>query len=258
LRALKDRNFALGCFFSFVTGIGIFATIYLTPLFLGHVRGLSALQIGLAVFSTGVFQVASIPLYAFLANRVDLRWLMMFGLALFAISMWNFAPITHEWGGSELLVPQALRGMAQQFAVAPTVTLTLGGLAAERLKLASGLFNLMRNLGGAIGIAACATILNDRTNMHFLRLAEHLNIRNESMAALLQSVSNNAATLGADTLDAQSAALRQLWGLVMREAQTQTFGDTFLVIMVCFVIATAMVPLMRKVAPPKAPSADAH
>ncbi|KWR90258.1 DHA2 family efflux MFS transporter permease subunit [Cupriavidus sp. IDO] len=258
LRALKDRNFALGCFFSFVTGIGIFATIYLTPLFLGHVRGLSALQIGLAVFSTGVFQVASIPLYAFLANRVDLRWLMMFGLALFAISMWNFAPITHEWGGSELLVPQALRGMAQQFAVAPTVTLTLGSLAAERLKLASGLFNLMRNLGGAIGIAACATILNDRTNMHFLRLAEHLNIRNESMAALLQSVSNNAATLGADTLDAQSAALRQLWGLVMREAQTQTFGDTFLVIMVCFVIATAMAPLMRKVAPPKGPSADAH
>src|SRR6185369_10552895 len=166
LRALASRNFSLGCFFSFVTGIGIFATIYLTPVFLGRVRGFSALQIGIAVFSTGIFQVLSIPIYTFIARRIDLRWLMMFGLACFALSMWNFTPITHDWGWRELLLPQALRGFAQQFAVAPTVTLTLGGLAPDRLKLASGLFNLMRNLGGAIGIAACGTILNDRTNLH--------------------------------------------------------------------------------------------
>src|SRR5580704_11275155 len=87
LRALKSRNFALGCFFSFITGIGIFATIYLTPLFLGHVRGFSALQIGMAVFSTGVFQVMAVPVYAVLARRFDLRWIMMFGLALFGVSM---------------------------------------------------------------------------------------------------------------------------------------------------------------------------
>ncbi|CAG2147888.1 Colistin resistance protein EmrB [Cupriavidus numazuensis] len=258
LRALRERNFALGCFFSFVTGIGIFATIYLTPLFLGRVRGFSALDIGLAIFSTGLFQVASIPFYAFLANRVDLRWLMMFGLGLFALSMWFFAPITHDWGGAELLLPQALRGMAQQFAVAPTVTLTLGSLPPERLKLASGLFNLMRNLGGAIGIAACATVLNDRGNLHFLREAEHLNIRNEAMGAFLQGAGNQMLAAGHDLVDANTAALKQLFALAWREAQTQTFGDAFLIVMVCFVIATAMVPLMRKVAPPKAPSADAH
>ncbi|MGR5560012.1 hypothetical protein ACQKQC_27560, partial [Vibrio fortis] len=80
----------------------------------------------------------SIPLYAFLANRVDLRWLLMIGLSLFAVSMWNFAPITHDWGAAELMLPQALRGMAQQFAVAPTVTLTLGSLPPAKLKLASG------------------------------------------------------------------------------------------------------------------------
>jgi len=258
LRALKDRNFALGSFFSFVTGIGIFATIYLTPLFLGRVRGYSALEIGLAVFSTGVFQILSIPLYAFLANRVDLRWLMMFGLALFALSMWDFAPITHDWGAHELLLPQALRGMAQQFAVPPTVTLTLGGLAPDRLKLASGLFNLMRNLGGAIGIAACATILNDRTNMHFLRLAEHLNSGNEAMGQMLAGASSNLLAYGIDAGSAQAGALKQLFTLTLREAQTQTFGDVFLCVMACFIVATAMVPLMRKVAPPKAPSADAH
>jgi MFS transporter, DHA2 family, multidrug resistance protein len=258
LRALKDRNFALGCFFSFVTGIGLFATIYLTPLFLGRVRGYSALDIGLAVFSTGVFQIMSIPFYAFLANRFDLRWILMFGLGLFALSMWDFSPITHDWGGRELMLPQALRGIAQQMAVPPAVTLTLGGLAMSRLKQASGLFNLMRNLGGAIGIAACATILNDRTNLHFTRLAEHLNSTNESMNQWLNQVGGNLATLGQTGQDGITGALNQLWLLTYREAQTQTYSDAFLAIMVCFIVATVMVPLMRKVVPPAAPSPDAH
>ena len=258
LRALKERNFALGCFFSFITGIGLFATIYLTPLFLGRVRGYSALDIGLAVFSTGVFQIMTIPLYAFLANRVDLRWIMMAGLALFAVSMWDFSPITHDWGAHELMLPQALRGIAQQLAVPPAVTLTLGGLALSRLKQASGLFNLMRNLGGAIGIAACATILNDRTNLHFTRLAEHLNSSNEAMNQWLSQVGDNLATLGQTGSEGTTAALHQLWLLTFREAQTQTYSDAFLAIMVCFIVATAMVPLMHKVVPPASPSPDAH
>jgi DHA2 family multidrug resistance protein len=259
LRALKARNFALGCFFSFITGIGIFATIYLTPLFLGTVRGFSALQIGLAVFSTGIFQVCAIPFYTFLARRVDLRWLMMFGLGCFAVSMWNFTPITHDWGWRELLLPQAFRGFSQQFAVAPTVTLTLGSLAPDRLKLASGLFNLMRNLGGAIGIAACATILNDRTNLHFLRLAEHLNSSNTAMVELLHRVgAAEAVARGGDVVQGNLAALKLLWSLTLREALTQTYSDAFLAITACFVVATLMVPLMRKVAAPAAPPADAH
>jgi DHA2 family multidrug resistance protein len=258
LTAFRSRNFALGCFFSFVTGIGIFATIYLTPLFLGRVRGFSALQIGLAVFSTGIFQVMAIPVYAVLARRVDLRWLMMFGLSLFGISMYFFSPITHDWGWRELLFPQALRGFAQQFAVAPVVTLTLGGLARANLKLASGLFNLMRNLGGAIGIAVCGTILNDRTNLHFHRLAEHLNATNTAMASMLNRVSAHAAPVLGDARRAHAAGLKRLWAMTYREAQVMTYADIFFMMMICFVVATAMVPLMRRVGPPKAPSSDAH
>lgn len=251
LRALRERNFALGCLFSFITGIGIFATIYLTPLFLGRVRGYGALDIGLAVFSTGIFQVMTIPLYAALARRFDLRWLLALGMVLFCLSMWEFSPITHDWGAAELLLPQALRGMAQQFAVAPTVTLALGSLPPARLKLASGLFNLMRNLGGAIGIAACATILNDRTNLHFLRLAEHLNASNEALNNWL------APSLGASGQYSEQA-LRQLWSLTYREAQTLTFADSFLIIGACFAVAVVLVPLLHKIAPPSQPSADAH
>ena len=260
LRALKSREFSLGCLFSFVAGIGIFSTVYLSPLFLGRIRGFSAQEIGWTVFSTGIFQLMAIPVYTYCARRMDLRWLLMAGLACFAAGMWSFTPITHEWGWRELLLPQALRGFAQQFAVAPTVTLTLGGLAPERLKLASGLFNLMRNLGGAIGIAACGTVLNDRTNLHFLRLAEHLNTANAAVVNLLTSASGRyGVDFSADTAHGNLLALQRLWSLTYREAQTQTFADAFFLITICFAVATLLVPLMRKASAPRAAaSADAH
>jgi DHA2 family multidrug resistance protein len=135
----------------------------------------------------------------------------------------------------------------------------LGGLAPERLKLASGLFNLMRNLGGAIGIAVCGTILNDRTNLHFLRLAEHLNSANPTMLQWLGRVTaNETAARGGDVLHGHAAALRVLASLTLREAQTQTYADAFFVIALCFVAATAMVPLMRRIAAAAAPPREAH
>ncbi|MEJ5113924.1 DHA2 family efflux MFS transporter permease subunit [Erwinia billingiae] len=259
LLALKDRNFALGCFFSFMAGVGIFSTIYLTPLFLGNLRGFSALDIGLAIFSTGIFQILSIPIYSWFANRVDLRWLMMIGLAAFALSMFFFTPITHDWGAEQLLLPQAFRGAAQQFAVAPAVTLTLGGLPPERLKLASGLFNLMRNLGGAIGIAMCGTILNDRTNLHYSRLGDHLNMTNQAMDSQLDTLTQIWQQSGMDVATAHTAALKQLAAITFREAQTQAFADAFVLIMVGFIIATLMVLLMRKPAASAPPvTAEAH
>ena len=183
----------------------------------------------------------------------------MFGLASFTLGLRDFTPITHDWSWRELLLPEAFRGFAQQFAIAPAVTLTLGALAPERLKSASGLFNLMRNLGGAIGIAGCGTLLNDRANLHFLRIAEHLNATNTAMVGMLHQVGAKfAAVSGGDVLQGQAAALRKLWSLTWREAQVQTYSDAFLTIAVCLALATVMVPLMRKVAAPAGSSAAAH
>ena len=253
LRALAIRNFSLGCWFSFVTGIGIFGTVYLTPIFLARVRGCDAWQIGTALLTVGCFQLAAVPVYGIVANRIDLRWLMMFGLVCFGVSIWQFTWVTHDWGWRELLLPQALRGFAQQFSVAPTVTLTLGILPPERLKSASGLFNLMRNLGGAIGIAASGTILNDRTNQHFLHIAEHLTSANTAVTEFVRSAAMRYAQTSGDPTQGNAAALKQLWLLAYREAQVQTFADAYLGIAVCFALAVVMVPLMRKVVRPKAP-----
>jgi DHA2 family multidrug resistance protein len=256
LRALADRNFALGSLLSFVTGIGIFSTIYLTPLFLGYVRGFDARQIGMAVFSTGAASLIGVPVYVALGRRVDLRWLMMFGLALFAASMWSFSFITHDWGASQLLVPQVLRGFPQVFAVAPAVTLGLGSLPPERLKYASGLFNMMRNLGGAVGIALCGAVLNDRTNAHFLAIASTLTPANGAMERLLRGLGARYAALLGGPAAGHAAALERLWQLAYREAATMAYADAFRALMLAFLVATLAVPLLRKVAP--APVADGH
>ncbi len=258
LRALRNRNFALGCFMSFVTGIGIFSTIYLTPLFLGYVRGFSAWQTGVAMFSTGAASLVGVPIYVVLGRRMDLRWLMMFGLGCFGLSMWSFSFITHDWGAGQLLIPQVLRGFPQVFAVAPAVTLGLGSLPPERLKYASGLFNMMRNLGGAVGIAVCGAILNARTNFHFLAIASNLTHANGAMDRLVQGltrVTPPCRAPGGRPRCGDGAALAA--GRIGRPRRL-AYADAFRAIMVAFIVATLLVPLLRKVLPPSAPAADAH
>ena len=258
LRALGNRNFALGCVLSFITGIGIFSTIYLTPLFLGYVRGFSAWQTGVAIFSTGAASLVGVPVYIMLARKLDTRWLMMLGLASFGLAMWCFSFITHDWGGAELLLPQVLRGFPQVFAVAPSVNLGLGSLPPERLKYASGLFNMMRNLGGAVGIALSGAILNDRTNFHFQAIASNLTPANGAMTRFLAEAAHRYAAIPGSPQQGHAAALGQLWRLAYREASTMAYADAFRAIMIAFVIATLLVPLMRNVAAPKAPAQASH
>jgi MFS transporter, DHA2 family, multidrug resistance protein len=132
--------------------------------------------------------------------------------------------------------------------IASTVTLTMGNLPPDRLKSASGLFALMRNLGGAIGIAVSATVVNDRTNLHFLRIAEHLNFSNTELAGWLHRRTSHYIQAWGDPMIGQ-AALKRLWAAAYREAQVQAFADAYLVIAVCFAISAMMVPLMRRVTP---------
>jgi MFS transporter, DHA2 family, multidrug resistance protein len=252
LRAFASRNFALGCWFSFVTGVGQFSMLYLIPAFLASVRGFVSWQIGVAMLSAGVFQLCAIPVYSIFAKRVDLRWLLMFGLACYGISMWLFTSMMNQWGWEEMLLPLAFRGLASPFSSPSTVTLTLGRLPRDRVKAASGLFLLMRSLGGAIGIAVCATILNDRTNLHFLRIAEHLTSANAQLMNLLHGIAALYTQAWGDSVGGQAAALKRLWLLAYREAQVQAFADAFLAIAVCFALSVIVVPLMRKLVSPGA------
>jgi MFS transporter, DHA2 family, multidrug resistance protein len=172
--------------------------------------------------------------------------------------MWSFSYITHDWGGNELFVPQILRGLPQVFVVAPAVNLGLGSLPPERLKYASGLFNMMRNLGGAVGIAVCGAILNARTNFHFVAIASNLTPANGAMVRLVDGMVQRYGAIPGSPQAGHVAALKQLWALAYREASTLAYADAFRAIMIAFAIATFLVPLMRNIAPSKAASPQDH
>ncbi|KIG10050.1 DHA2 family efflux MFS transporter permease subunit [Caballeronia concitans] len=257
LKALAIRNFGIGSLLSFITGIGLFCTVFLTPVFLSRVRGFDSLQIGIALLSVGCFQLLALGAYSFLARVVDMRLLMVFGLVCFGVGCYLYVPLTNQWGWQELLIPQALRGIGQQFCVPPIVTMALGSLPPSRLKSASGLFNLMRNLGGAIGIAVASTMLNDRLNLHYEGLDEHVTAGRPLIEALLHDQAARFAAVGGDMLNGAAAGLGALHALLMREALVLTFSDTFLAVSLCFAVGLLSVFFSRPFGN-TAPPPDAH
>jgi MFS transporter, DHA2 family, multidrug resistance protein len=151
LRAFANRNFAVGSLFSFVLGIGLYGLTYLYPVYLAQIRGYDALMIGDTMFVSGLAMFLSAPIAGQLSQKHDPRYMLMAGFVLFAVGTWQMTYVTQDWDFWELLWPQIFRGIGLMFAIVPATNTALGTLAPERVKNASGLFNLMRNLGGAIG-----------------------------------------------------------------------------------------------------------
>jgi DHA2 family multidrug resistance protein len=183
--------------------------------------------------------------------------LLLFGLICFGLGCYLYVPLTHDWGWQQLLLPQALRGIGQQFAVPPIVTMALGSLPQSRLKSASGLFNLMRNLGGAIGIAVSATMLNDRLNFHYLRLNESVTVGRPEVESLLSGQTAHWSAVAGDALDATQSGLASLHALVLRESLVLTYSDVFYVLSLCFLVGIVSV-LFAKSINNAAPPPDAH
>jgi DHA2 family multidrug resistance protein len=246
LTAFANRNFWTGCLASFVCGIGLYGLTYLYPVYLGRVRGFSALMIGETLFVTGVVMFISAPIVGRLSTRMDLRVMMGLGFLMFAAGTWQASFITKDWTFGELLVPQILRGAALMMCMVPINNLSLGTLTPERMKNAAGLYNLTRNLGGAVGLALINTLMNNRTDLHLQRLHEQVawgrTTAEETLAALTQQFSS----LGSD---AEAAAIKQLAAMVRREAFVMALGDVFLVLSVLFVAMLALIPLMRQPKP---------
>jgi DHA2 family multidrug resistance protein len=166
LATLRRRSFAVGCALSFCLGVGLFGSVYLMPVFLAFVRRHDAFEIGTIMLVTGVAQLVAAPIAAILENRVGARALTAAGFALFAVGLGlsAFQPRTADF--DEMFWPQIVRGVAIMFCLLPPTRIALGALPELEVADASGLFNLMRNLGGAIGIALIDTILYGRAAMY--------------------------------------------------------------------------------------------
>ncbi|WP_423890329.1 DHA2 family efflux MFS transporter permease subunit [Bradyrhizobium sp.] len=174
LTTLRARAFAVGCALSFCLGVGLFGSVYLMPVFLAYVRRHDAFEIGTIMLVTGVAQLAAAPVAGFFESRLDPRKLSACGFALFAIGLGLSAFQSRVADFDEMFWPQVLRGIAIMFCLLPPTRLALGALTPPQVPDASGLFNLMRNLGGAIGIAAIDTVLYGRTVGHGEALRDRL------------------------------------------------------------------------------------
>jgi DHA2 family multidrug resistance protein len=245
LSPFRKPTFAFACVFNLVIGFGLYAGTYLVPIFLGRVRGYNASEIGTTVFIAGLAQLVGVPLAAYLSQKADPRKVIAVGLTLFAIGLWLFSFMTPEWGFAALFWPQVVRSFAIMLCIVPSVGLALGNFAGAELRYASGLFNLMRNLGGAIGIAVVNTWLQDWTRLHFLRLSEAMG---RSARGATEALSGLTDGIGQTVVDPERAALMAqavLGRIVEREALTLAFDDVFRIMAYMFLAALIMVPFCK-------------
>lgn len=246
LSAFKDRNFAFGSLFSFSVGIGLYGLTYVYPVFLGRVRGFDALMIGETMFVSGIAMFLTAPIAGIMSRKIDLRLMMAIGLAGFAAGTWIASGITRDWDFWELLWPQVLRGCSIMIAMVPVNNIALGTLPPAKMKGASGLYNLTRNLGGAVGLALINTLLNDRTDLHLARLHERISTAHIPAQDMLDAMTQKFQDLGTQ---ASVAAMSKLSAIVHREALVMAFGDLFLTLTVLFVALAFATALLNKPAP---------
>lgn len=242
LRAFANRNFAIGCLLQFCLGIGLYGLTYIYPKYLAEVRGYGGLMIGETMFVSGITMFLMAPVVGQLMLRVDLRVIIATGLVVFAAGAWQMSGITRDYDFNELLVPQILRGIGMMFAMVPTNNIALGTLPPDRVKNASGVFNLTRNLGGAVGLALISQVLNQRTDFHIDRLQEGVTWGNALATETINSLTQRFQGVG----DASLMALKQFAQIVHRQAVVMSYGDAFFLLTLFYVGLSLMVILLKK------------
>ena len=253
LRVFADRNFVLGCIVSMIAGVGLYGSVYLTPLFLGNVGGYNTLEIGYTMIVTGVAMFFTAPIVGNLQSRVDLRLLLAAGLVMTAAGMWLNSLLTAEAGFWELAAPQALRGSGLMMCMIPMTGLALGTMRHDRVQNASALFNLMRNLGGALGLAMINSLMDRGQALHRVELATAVSTGHADVAAWLAG--NEAVMAARGIADPAAAALARLAQMVEREATVMAFNDIFLTLAVAFAL---LLPLILFTRPAAAAAPDGH
>ena len=239
LKVFANRNFTLASVISMIAGVGLYGSVYLMPLFLGGVRGYNAMQIGEVMVITGAAMFLTAPIVGKLQAKMDLRVLLAAGLALIAWGMWANAKLTADAGFWEFAFPQLLRGSGLMMCMIPMTGIALGTLPPTKVQNGSALFNLTRNLGGAIGLAVINSLLTDHRALHRTELATAMSTNHADPQAWLDGMAANLSAQG--VADAGTAALAQLSGLVDREAYVMAFNDVFVALALAFALLLPLV-----------------
>ncbi|MGI8467708.1 MAG: DHA2 family efflux MFS transporter permease subunit [Pyrinomonadaceae bacterium] len=248
LRVFLNRNFAVGATLIALVGVVLYGSTALLPLFLQTLLGYPALQSGLAVSPRGFGSVLSMLIVGRLVGKIDGRYLIAFGFVVLAYSTNMFTDLTLEIAQSNIMIPMVISGFAMGFVFVPLTTMTMGTLTNEQISNASGIYNLMRNTGGSIGIAAMTAFLTRGAQVHQNALSGSLNQYSPAFQQAIQNIQNNLGV---------GATVEQAYGVIyetlLKQAAVLSYIDNFRLLAFLCVICIPAAFLFKKVKNAKAP-----
>jgi DHA2 family multidrug resistance protein len=247
LRLLAQRNFGFGNISAIFVGFALFGSVYLLPAYLGQVQRYNAEQIGTVLAWTGLPQLILIPLVPKLMQRFDARYIAFTGMILFAWSSFMNTAMSLDYSGDQLWIPNIVRAIGQALMLAPLSAVTLGSVAPQDAPAASGISNMMRNLGGAIGTAVLATIVTKREQFHSNIIGQSVDLGREEVRNRIAQMTDYFMAHGmTDPTGARHQAIIALGNAVKRQALVMGFSDTFAVLGVVLVAAGIAILLTGK------------
>jgi len=253
LRLFARRNFTLGSIVNVVLGGAMYGSIFLLPLYLSTIQGYGASDIGATLIWGGIPQLFIMPLLPWFIKRIDSRYLIAFGLLMFGVSCLMNTGLTADFGKEQFHYSLLVRALGQPFIMVPVSTLSTAGMPAG----ASGLFNMMRNLGGSIGIALLSALLTVRERFHSNRIGEAVSIYNPLAQQRLAGLTQKFIVAGSDQATAAHQAVAALDGAVRKQASLMAFNDCFHFLAYAL-FATILAALLCRPAPKGQTAAGAH
>ncbi|MEA2745453.1 MAG: transporter, family, multidrug resistance protein, partial [Acetobacteraceae bacterium] len=238
LRLLKRRNFGLGSLACVILGMALYGSVYLLPVYLSQMQGYNSEQVGMVLAWTGLPQLVLIPFVPFLMRHIDTRLLVAIGFALFALSCFLNLAITPDYAGDQLFVPNLVRAVGQALVLTPLSSLATGGIERENAGSASAMFNMMRNLGGSIGIAVLETFVAKREQFHSSIITARVSLLDETTRQRIASLQNHFLAAGAsDPGTAWHEAVVQVGRTIRAQSFLLAYSDTFYLMGVALLLA---------------------
>jgi MFS transporter, DHA2 family, multidrug resistance protein len=246
LRLLVRRNFGFGILANFLLGVALYGSVFILPVYLSRIQGYNAEQIGMVLAWTGLPQLLLIPLVPRLMQRFDARVIIGVGFALFAASNFMNITMTNDYATYQLFWPNVVRAVGQAFVFAPLSAVATSGIEAENAGSASGLFNMMRNLGGAVGIALLQTLLTKREQYHSNVLMQSVSMLEQATQTRIERLTQYFVNHGvADHAEATHRAIVAIGRIVQKQAFILAFSDMFFLLGAALIVALAASMMLK-------------
>ncbi len=226
LRIFKNRNFTLGCVLIFMFGAAIYGAVTLLPLYFQTMMDYSAWWAGLAVSPRGLGSIVAMPLVGMLVSRIDNRILVTTGFTVFGICSYIWSTLTLQMSPWSMTLPIIVSGFALGLVFVPLSTTTLGDLPRQSVGNGSGLYNLMRNIGGSVGISVVETILARHEQLHRTELVHNFWQTLPNLQGSLNGLTKTFSTFSG-SVAAQQQAIARLGQQLGRQAELWSYVDDF-------------------------------